>query len=149
MGTIVLMTIAAGVLVALDTPVLIYAMERHPIFGKGALQLLQRIEAGEVRACASVVIITEFLTATFARFDAPTAARVRRGLAGLKIAYSPVSEAIAFDAARLRAVHRLKTPDALHLATALANRADLFVTNDRRLDRIVAQGMPTVQISLA
>ena len=39
-----------------------------------------------------------------------------------------------FDrATRLRAAHRLKTPDALHLAAAIEARCTQFWTNDKRL----------------
>ena len=81
----------------------------------------------------------------------------------MKIAYLPVTEPIAVEAARLRArrpargdacrrapakklcaVHWLRTPDALHVATALAGRADVLVTNDRRLDRVAAEGVGVV-----
>jgi predicted nucleic acid-binding protein len=138
--------IAPGSRVALDTPVLIYALEHHPIHGPAAMALLRRIEAGDLTACASVLIITEFLTAIYARFDAAEARKIRSALAGLKIVYLPVSEPIAVEAARLRAVYRLRTPDALHVATALAGRADVLVTNDRRLDRVAAEGMVVGQI---
>jgi predicted nucleic acid-binding protein len=46
---------------------------------------------------------------------------------------------IAIKAAELRAAHNLKTPDALHVATAIMRGADAFLTNDagiRRVDEI-------------
>ena len=39
-------------------------------------------------------------------------------------------------AAQLRALHGIRTPDALQLAAALAARCPVFVTNDRRLPAI-------------
>ena len=39
---------------------------------------------------------------------------------------------------RLRAMHRLKTPDALHLATALRHSCTEFWTNDDRLNKAAA-----------
>jgi hypothetical protein len=39
-------------------------------------------------------------------------------------------------ATELRARHGLRVPDALHLACAIVNRCDRFLTNDHRLDRI-------------
>lgn len=39
------------------------------------------------------------------------------------------------EATRLRVEHGLKTPDALHLATALAAGCEQFWTNDQRLQR--------------
>jgi uncharacterized protein len=45
-----------------------------------------------------------------------------------------------FDrAAELRAYHRIKTPDALHLAAAIEHGCDEFWTNDDRLASIRAQ----------
>jgi predicted nucleic acid-binding protein len=47
-----------------------------------------------------------------------------------------VDRAIGEGAARLRARYGLRTPDAIHLATAVAARAEAFVTTDRRLARV-------------
>jgi predicted nucleic acid-binding protein len=50
-----------------------------------------------------------------------------------------VAELIAFNtalfrrAAEIRATHNFKTPDALHLAAAVAGACDLFLTNDAAL----------------
>ena len=44
-------------------------------------------------------------------------------------------------AARLRADHNLRTPDALHVATALHEEVDWLVTNDHRLRRVEAEGI--------
>ena len=38
----------------------------------------------------------------------------------------------------IRAQHRFKTPDAIHLAAAVRSGCDLFLTNDHRLDRFPA-----------
>ena len=46
------------------------------------------------------------------------------------------------DAARLRAETGLKTPDALHAATALRASCALFITNDTDFRRV--QGLPIV-----
>ncbi len=46
------------------------------------------------------------------------------------------------DAARLRAETALKTPDALHAATALRAGCALFITNDTDFRRV--QGLPIV-----
>ena len=55
---------------------------------------------------------------------------------------SPALRAIPFDrqaaeeAARLRAVHRLRTPDAIQVATAILSGASHFLTNDAALAQI-------------
>lgn len=47
-----------------------------------------------------------------------------------------ISEAIAVDAARLRATYNVTLADALQLATAVAARCDAFLTNDKQLKRV-------------
>jgi predicted nucleic acid-binding protein len=69
---------------------------------------------------------------------------VRRGQAGLKQDYddffaAQVAELVLFNesvfrvAADIRAQHNFRTPDALHLAAALAGACGTFLTNDARL----------------
>ena len=36
----------------------------------------------------------------------------------------------------LRTKYGVKTPDAIHLATAIEHKADVFVTNDRQLKKV-------------
>jgi predicted nucleic acid-binding protein len=44
--------------------------------------------------------------------------------------------AVADRAAALRGQYRLRTPDAIQLATALEAGADAFLTNDQQLSRV-------------
>jgi len=48
----------------------------------------------------------------------------------------PVSIAIARHAAQLRARHNLRTPDAIHVATALEAGCQAFLTDDLGLKRV-------------
>jgi predicted nucleic acid-binding protein len=50
----------------------------------------------------------------------------------------PLDAAIAETAARLRATLRLKLPDAIQAASALAVNAAALVTHDRDFDRVGA-----------
>ena len=43
---------------------------------------------------------------------------------------------IAEEAARIRSAYRLRTPDAIQIATAIVAEADVFITNDRALVRV-------------
>jgi predicted nucleic acid-binding protein len=49
----------------------------------------------------------------------------------------PISRAILLDAAGLRARHRLRTPDAIQLATAFSSGAILAITDDEAWAHIV------------
>ncbi len=48
----------------------------------------------------------------------------------------PLTSTVYDLAAELRASHRFKTPDALHVAAALVHECEEFWTNDRRLTAI-------------
>ena len=69
---------------------------------------------------------------------------LRQGQSGLKQDYDdffatqvnqlvPFTESIFRKAADIRAQHNFRTPDALHLAAALASASDMFLTNDAGL----------------
>ena len=47
----------------------------------------------------------------------------------------PLDRRTMTKAAELRAAHRFKTPDAIHLAAAILGRCDIFYTNDHDLKR--------------
>jgi len=55
----------------------------------------------------------------------------------------PITRAVCFRAAEIRAAHRFETPDALHLAAAVEAGCDAFVTADHRLG-----GFPDLPVAL-
>ena len=59
-----------------------------------------------------------------------------------EVSLIPATRELWEDAARIRADTRLKTPDALHAATALRAGCTLFITNDTDFRRV--QGLPIV-----
>lgn len=116
-------------LVYLDSSIVIYLVERHPVYAaqiEGALA-----ETGKAVLATSPLVRLESL--------------VKPGLDGrsdivdLYEQFFKVTRQLSindetFDRAlQLRVDHRLKTPDALHLATAQQHGCDLFWTNDNRL----------------
>ncbi|MGH1565735.1 type II toxin-antitoxin system VapC family toxin [Mumia sp. DW29H23] len=96
--------------------------------GQMLLDAIGRAPRGEPAGIGSTLLLTETLAL------GPDRLEERPRLLALldRLALSPVSADVAVMAAALRVRHRLKTPDALHLATAIAGGADRFVTNNRR-----------------
>ncbi|MDD9348084.1 PIN domain-containing protein [Mumia sp.] len=76
----------------------------------------------------STLLVTEALTVADDRRDE----RLRMIAILGRLALLPVTQDVAVVAAALKLRHRLKTPDALHLATAITAGADQFVTINRR-----------------
>ncbi len=56
----------------------------------------------------------------------------------------PMTSAVFDLAAELRAHHGLKTPDALHLATAVVGGCEEIWTNDRRLAKATEERLRVV-----
>jgi len=62
----------------------------------------------------------------------------------------PITQDVLREAARLRAlIPALKTPDAIHAATALLHRCVLFVTNDVGFPRVPGLSLAMLDDALA
>lgn len=125
-----------GRLVAVDTAPLIYFIERHPTYIERLRPFFRALDSGEFRAIVSSVALLEVMVVPYRSGNMTLLQQYREILLEAdNITVVPVSAAIAEGAARIRAEHRIQTPDAIHLATALQEGATRFVTNDRRLPR--------------
>jgi predicted nucleic acid-binding protein len=124
-------------LIALDTKVFIYVFEQHLEYGEKAKSILRHIENGFATAVASPISLTEILIKP-----------IKEGNLSLEKEYKllfshfpnlnilSIDNVIAVRAAYLQGKYRISTPDALILATAIVAKADLFITNDQRLENV-------------
>jgi predicted nucleic acid-binding protein len=116
---------------AFDADVLIYAAVSGHELGR-RVRALFPVEAtatsGAVVGIGSVLLIPELLTKPM-RDGADTELEALTALLG-RVDLRPVDEAIAELATALGATHSLRAADAVHLATAVANGADRFITNN-------------------
>ena len=123
--------------IAIDTMIFIYAFEEHPAHAPFLRSFFSALEKGEMEAVTSSVTITECLTQPYRVKDFTLAAQYMalfRNFPHLSVV--PVTDDIAERAAFLRANQKLKTPDALQLATALLSGSNFFLTNDESLSSI-------------
>jgi predicted nucleic acid-binding protein len=125
-----------GSTVYVDTPPLIYVIEEHPVYAPRLVSVFERIDAGVLTAVTSYVTLTEVLVKPYAEVRGDLIRRYRDVLtASSNFAVLPVDEDVAVEAARIRGAHGIRLADAIHLGTATAARADVFITNDDRLKR--------------
>lgn len=118
----------------LDSAPLIYLVENTPAY---APALIERLTAPEIKQVCSelsrlecrVKALRDGETALLAAFD--------RYFAEIALSIIPLSRPIIDRATQLHARYGFKTPDAIHLAAAIAAECDLFLTNDHRLDSCV------------
>lgn len=120
-----------------DTSAFISYVERHPVFFPAAQAVFVQITAATIAGYTSVITLTEVLTQPLRRGNAHLVREYRDLFATSdNLTLVPVHAVIAERAADLRARYRLRTPDALHVATALHQRCDAFLTNDATLRRV-------------
>ena len=125
--------------IGIDTSIFIYELEANPRYVDLADPVFAWIEQPGHSAATSTITMTELLVHPYRDADED---RVNL-FYGLLTRY-PNLEWIAPDlevadmAARLRARHRLPTPDALVAATAARSQATGFVTNDPIFQRVEA-----------
>lgn len=125
-----------GKRVALDTMIFIYAFEGHSLFLPLLKSFFREVEKGRIIAVTSTVTLVECLVQPFRAKAMELAARYKtlfRNFPHLSVI--PVSDEIAERAAWLRAQYRMKTPDAIQLATALVSGSHIFLTNDEDLPK--------------
>lgn len=121
----------------LDTCIVIYVVERHPLYSASIEALMKNVDA--VDFCYSPLVRLECLVMPFRTNDTALLKLYEAFLGAQRLLELPP---VVFDeAARLRAMHQsLKTPDAIHLAAARYHGCAELWTNDGRLNA-VAPGM--------
>lgn len=124
----------------LDACIVIYLIERHPVFEEPILRKLEQSPGCQL--AVSPLLRLEVLTKPLREQDTALAQEYEDFLSS-KI-WLPIPEAVYESALQLRAMFRLKTPDALHLAIAQYHGCTEFWTNDDRLN--VAAGAFAVNI---
>jgi predicted nucleic acid-binding protein len=123
-----------GQVVGLDTTPLIYFIEENPTYLKLVSPFFEAIDQGEVSAVTSIVTLLEVLVHPFQHGDAALVQQYRDILLNAQgLTTILLSQDIAEEAARIRAAHNIRTPDAIQMATAIYVGASYFLTNDARL----------------
>lgn len=135
--------LAAHRIIALDTSVFIYQLEANARYVPLTHHIFLWLERPRSKAITSTITMTELLVQPYRKFDEY---RVNQYLALLStwpnLDWIASSLDIADIAARIRALHRLTTPDALQAATAVRYSATGLITNDPVFERV--QGFETL-----
>ena len=117
--------------VLIDTGVWIYHFEGHAEFAAPAGRVVEGLESGAFTGIASELTLLE-LTVRPLQLGRQDIADEYELLLGHfpNFELEPITRAILLKAAALRARVRLRTPDAIQLATGLTAGATLVVTNE-------------------
>jgi predicted nucleic acid-binding protein len=124
--------------IALDTNVLIYFFEGVEPQASKVEKILGTIMKGQDEGLVSTITIAEVLTGFYIAGDTAKAAKAKKLLKDLTLngfKMVPVTFEIADLAANLRAKRGGRLPDALIVATALNQTANLVYSQDKDLQR--------------
>lgn len=142
MGQLVLLSQS---LVYIDTPVAIYSVEWNPNYFSLLQPLWLKLQAGEIEVVSSELILMETLVLPLRNADQFLLDAYEQLLLYGGIQLIPITQSILRQAANLRATSNLKTPDAIHAATALSVSCNQFISNDKGFRNI--PGLPVVILS--
>ncbi len=131
--------------VYLDTVSVIYSVERHADFWPLMLPVWSAAAQGQSVLVSSELLVLETLVGPYKTGNSALVAAYERALSAGDLRLLPLTQPVMREAARLRATTFLKTPDALHAATALIAECTLFITNDQVFRRVPS--LPVVMLS--
>ena len=129
-----------GALLLVDSAPIIYMLESHPGLGPRFKTFFERHAKGEIAFAVTTITMAEVLTGPLGAGNEALAKRYRNLLESWQTV--DLSPDIAESAARLRASLKLKLPDAIQAASALAIGADALLTHDRDFTRVA--GLPVL-----
>lgn len=118
-------------LVYVDTAILIYSVEGHSDYRELLRTLWLKHKASELAVISSELSLMEVLILPLRNNDTALVNDYQQLMLQGDMQLIPISQTILRDAAQLRATTNLRTPDAIHAATAMNTSCTLFLTNDR------------------
>ncbi len=117
-------------LIYLDTVTIIYSIERFIDYIPLLDPMWQQLRLGTIQIMTSELALLETLVMPIRQANTDLIRRYETLLTSSDLSLIPISQPILKSAADLRATTNLKTPDAIHAATAIATGCTIFLTND-------------------
>lgn len=118
-------------IVAIDTNIFTYYFDSNSIFYHQAEKILKKIALQEIQIITSILTLAELLSFKATKADLDILKQEFLMIPNLVIIN--VDGNIAGEAARIRREYGFRLPDAIQLATAICHKAEVFITNDKKL----------------
>jgi predicted nucleic acid-binding protein len=119
----------------------VYWLEDHPSYAPRIKELFEWMERRGDLLCTSTFAVGEILAAPRQQNSTALAAEIRRFFRPPTVDLIPFTVETADRFARIRAQHRVSPADAIHLASAAEARANLFLTSDKAVSKLVIDGI--------
>ena len=123
--------------IALDSSIFIYHLEDHPRHAPLTEIIFDDLEKGMNKGITSYLTLMEIITKPKAEGLLQVARDYEYYLTTFpNLTFYEMGIEIARKASDLRATERIKSPDAIQLATAILHGATAFLTNDKIFERV-------------
>lgn len=132
-------------IIYVDTSIVIYTVEGNPDYYSLLQPLWLKFQTSEIEIISSELILMETLVVPLRNANNALIADYEQLLLSSEMRLIPVSQSVLRQAATLRATTNIKTPDAIHAATALSVNCTQFITNDKGFRNV--SGLPVVVLS--
>jgi len=126
----------------LDSSPFIYFIEEDVRYIDKVTKMFSAISDGDIKAVSSYLSLLEVLVKPIENGVQEIAARYKDFMLSSDfLRLFPLDDVVAEQAAWLRAKYhgngfKLRTPDAIQIATGIVNGADVFITNDSKLKQV-------------
>jgi predicted nucleic acid-binding protein len=124
-----------------DSMLFIYWLEGNPQFSERVSQLLERAYKRNDSLFTSYLALGEIMAGAAKSPHPQKAAVIRDNLKEVGFSFLPFDEGAVTPFANLRAVHKLRIADAIHLSCAASAGIDLFLTGDKQLLKLDVRGI--------
>jgi predicted nucleic acid-binding protein len=141
MGSLILP--ASGPVYA-DAQIVIYSMEKHPIYAPTLRPLWEAVARGDLEVLSSELTLMETLIGPLKQGNITLETDYENFFVSPGIRLLPITSSILRAGARLRAtLNGLRTPDAIQAATGHSCSCTLFLTND-----LIFRRIPSLPVAL-
>lgn len=118
-------------LIGIDTNIFIYYFQGNNSVGANAKRIFEGLISAKIKAVTSIITLMELLSLPSSKTNIEILKNHFLETPNLTI--QDINQSIALEAARIRRVYKFSIPDAIQLATCLFHKADLFMTNDKKI----------------
>jgi len=119
----------------------VYLLEDHPQYFSRVQAIQRRLRERQDTICTSVFTVGEVLAGPTKLGATDAVAEILGAFRSPQIQLLPFSFDTSLLYARIRASSPVPPADAIHLASAAQTGVNLFLTNDRRLTKLVIPGI--------
>lgn len=124
-----------------DAMIFVYALERNPVYSSIVKSILESMRRRGDSLFTSVFTLGEVLVGPRVLGSVSGSDRVKAWFASDAINILPFTLETSEQFASIRAWTRVRSPDAIHLASASLAQVDVFLTNDKKLHSLTIPGI--------